>query len=98
MVPCYEINAFLTIAEGALDDPIAGKAQHIRSLPAPVQIQLAKAISSIAQNRFEGEEMKRAAEVISGARKFSGGLGEAVQAITHTLIDNGGFEIFRPSG
>jgi hypothetical protein len=38
--------------------------------------------------------MKRAAELISGARKFPGGLGEAVQAITHALPDNCGFEIF----
>jgi hypothetical protein len=94
MAACDEIRAFLMMAEGALNDPIAGRAQHIRSLPESVQFQLAKAISAIAQDRYEQAEMKRAAGVISSARSFPGGLGEAVRAMTHALIDNGGFEIF----
>jgi hypothetical protein len=97
MAACDEINAFLVMAERALNDPIAAKAQHIRSLPEPVQFQLAKAISAIAQDRYEQGEMKRAAEVISSARSFPGGLGEAVRTMTHVLIDNGGFEIFLTS-
>jgi hypothetical protein len=93
LAACDEIRAFLVMAEDALHSPIAKNAQHIRSLPEPLQLQLATAINAITQDRYKRQEMQRAAELVSSLREFPGGLGEAIRAMTRVLIDNDAFDI-----
>ena len=94
MAASIEVGAFLKMAENSLGNPFIENSQDIRALPIPLQFQLAKSIEAIAQDRYEPRELRTAIEVVSGARIFSGGIGEAVRAITKALIDNGGFELW----
>jgi hypothetical protein len=90
---CDEIRAFLAMAEDALHDPVAMNAQHIQSLSEPLQLQLAKALAAIVQDRYDRPELRRAGGLVSSRRDFPGGLGEAIRAMAHVLIDNGAFDM-----
>jgi hypothetical protein len=88
-----EIKAFLAIAEVASLDAAVRKAEHIRDLPEPLQDGLAKAIKAVIEARYERQVIRTAAEVVASVRGYPGGLGEAIQALTHVLIDNDAFEL-----
>jgi len=91
MSACDEIRAFLIMAEDALLDPVAVNAQNIRSLPQPLQLQLAKAIRAITQDRYDKHELRRAGGLVSSLRRFPGGLGDAILSLNHVLGDNDAF-------
>jgi hypothetical protein len=93
-----EVKAFLLMAEDALQDPVATSAQNVRSLPEPLQLQLAKAIRAVAKDRYDKHELRRAADewqragdLVSCLRKLPGGLGEAIKALNYVLADNDAF-------
>jgi hypothetical protein len=80
------------MAEGALHDPVATNAQNIPSLPEPLQSQLAKALRAITLDRYDKHELRRAGDLTSSSlQTFPGGLGEAIKALKHVLVDNDAF-------
>jgi hypothetical protein len=93
MDACDEIRVFLAMAEAALRDPTARKAEHIRDLPEPLQNGLAKAIKAVIETRYERQVRRTAADAVSSVRGYPGGLGEAIQTLTRVLIDNDAFEL-----
>jgi hypothetical protein len=52
---------------------------------------LGKATNSVAQCRYDAAELVRAAQLLDGSTEYSGGLRDAILAITRVLIDNGAY-------